>query len=190
MTYDPTLQPGYIDPRSKAKMANDLNAFDRAMSKVSNKATSNLREQLNYNNGDNMLHEAAVTRTVTMPTATAGVQVGNFAVFAMPNANGKNRYDVANMTTGEKIVGGLHLAEGANAIVKLLNRQYSFYSPQIKQILEHEQNYVKFYQDAVSFQRKVKDSPIKDAILETRFSEAKRSAQIVKEKLENYVKIL
>lgn len=179
-----------LDPRIKQKMAKDLNAFDRAISKVATKTTTYLKEHMQH---DNLLHEAAVTRQITSapvaPTATNGMQVGNYAVFSVPNSNGRMRYDVANMTTGEKIVGGLHLAEGANAIVKLLNRQYSFYSPQIKTILEHENNYQKHYQDAVSFQRKVKDSP-RDMILETRFSEAKRSAQMVKEKLEQYVKII
>ena len=191
---------GPVDPYVKQVMTKNLGAFDRAMKKVASKAVNQLKEQMTY---DNMLHEAVVTRTVSAPQTylneqvsnnmpnkpATGMAIGNFAVFTVPNANGKARYDVADMTTGNKLVGGLHLAEGANAIVKLLNRQYSFYSPQIKQILEYENNYVKHYQDAVQFQRKVKSSP-RDMILETRFDEAKRSAQIVKEKLEQYVKTI
>jgi hypothetical protein len=201
------MSSGPVDPKVKAEMKHSLNAFEKAARKAAAKVAAR-----GHNN--RMLGEALHTRQVTPPdylieqmqnqgfhyptqpapqpvhegyqtVPTMGVQVGNYAVFPVPNANGKNRYDVANMTNGQKLVGGLHLVEAANGIVKLMNKGHSFYSPQVKQILEMEEKYVKHYQDAVSFRRKSKEDS-KDAIMETRFEEAKLKAQQVKENLNNF----
>lgn len=187
--------------QQKAKIKNDmakkLNAFDRvakkAAAKVANSARHNpaLREALytkNVEAPNNMLTEAGNSGH-SIPTIS-GVQVGGFAVFPMPNANGKNRYDIVNMKTQQKIVGDLHLVEGANAIVKLLNKGHSFYSPQVKTILDFESTYTKHYQDAVSFKRKITNNPIKDSIMETRFEESKLKANETKTKLLEFSKKL
>ena len=170
--------------QQKAKIKNDmakkLSAFDRVAKKAATKVA-----RMAQNNP--MLAEALHTSSIPQTTAHAGgMQMGKFGVFMIPNENGKMRYDVANETTGQKLIGGLHLAEGANAIVKLLNKGYSFYSPQIKQLLEMEASYVKQYNDALSFRKKIKNNPTKDAILETRFEESKLKANEVKEKLINF----
>jgi len=183
-----------IDPRIKQDMAKKLSAFERVAKKAALKVAQAARS-------DGALFEALHTKHAELPsnylteagqapvaTPTAGMQIGGFAVFAMPNENGKTRYDVVNMTTQQKIVGGLHLAEGANTMVKLMNKGYSFYSPQIKNLLDLENSYVKHYNDAISFSRKVKNSSAKDAVLETRFEESKLKASEVKQKLLEYIK--
>src|SRR5574343_206387 len=181
---------GPVDPKVKAEMKNSLSAFERAAKKAAAKVA-----RAGYGNPmlGEALHTRSVTPPdylieqmqaqglyqPAQPTAPAhhipegyqavpmmGVQTGNFAVFPVPNAAGKNRYDVANMTNGQKLVGGLHLVEAANGIVKLMNKGHSFYSPQIKQILEMEEKYVKHYQDAVVAKRKSKED-VTDAVLET-----------------------
>lgn len=193
---------GPVDPNLKRGMKNDLNA----MAKAAKKAAAKVAQQARHNPA---LLEALNTRPVHAPQnmlteygapdhlrldayqnpaqsiPVMGVQIGNFAVFPVPNSSGKNRYDVANMATGQKLVGDIQLIEAANGIVKLMNKGHSFYSPQIKQILEFEEKYAKHYADALSFKRKAKEAG-KDAILETRFEEAKNCAQAVKENLSKF----
>jgi len=119
------------------------------------------------------------------PTAMQSVK---YAVFPLANQAGKTRYTIADQVSGQKIVEGLHLSEGANAITKMLNGGHSFYSPQIRQILEFEDKYKKHYSDAVSFSRQVKNDTSRDALLETRFNEAKTNALTVKHQLLEFVK--
>ncbi len=180
-----------VDAQAKADMINSLNAFEKASRKAANKIASSAKS-------NNQLNEALHTKLVNVPTqfnetptgkASFGVQVGSYAVFAIPSANGKTRYDVANQTTGEKILGNLHLVEVANSIVSLLNKSYSFYSPQVKTLLEFEEKYSKHYQDALTFKRKSQDDK-KDTILETRFEESKRKALEIRENLKKFVSTL
>lgn len=194
-----------VDPKLKQGMKSDLNAMQRAAERAARKVAQNARhnpallEAMNTRYVEapaNMLTEYGVPQHLqpSQPSFTSppqltipvmGVQTGQHAVFPVPNASGKNRYDVANMTSGQKLVGGLHLVEAANGIVKLLNKGHSFYSPQIRDLLEMEEKYVKHYQDAVSFKRKYQENQ-KDAIMETRFEEAKRSALQIKENVTKF----
>lgn len=166
-----------LDPRVAKDMAKKLSAFDRVSKKVAAKVARSAKT-------NPMLAEALNTKSIPETTAhVGGMQVGKIGLFMIPNESGKTRYDVANEDNGQKIVGGLHLVEGAKAIVKLLNKGYSFYCPQIKTILEMEANYVKQYNDALNFKKKIKNNPTRDAILETRFEESKLKASEIKEKL-------
>lgn len=195
-----------VDPRVKQDMSAKLSAFERIAKRVAGKVARAantdhvLREALHthavapdmlteqYNNIVLTGNTAGYTTPGTVTaTPIASAQTGNFAVFAIPNEAGKTRYDVVNMTTQQKLVGNLHIAEGANTMVKLMNRGYSFYSPQIKSILDLENVYTKHYQDAVSFSRKFKSGGAKDMILETRFNESKLKANEAKQKLLEFV---
>jgi hypothetical protein len=183
-----------VDPRVKSDMAKKLSAFDRVAKKaamlVARSARSDgaLLEALHTKTPANLLTENGMSGYTHPATPTAAMQVGNYAVFAIPNEAGKSRYDVVNMTTQQKLVGGLHLAEGANSIVKLMNKGHSFYSPQVKTLLDLENEYVKHYNDALTFRRKSKASGTQDMVLETRFQESKTKASEVKQKLVEYVK--
>lgn len=176
-----------VDPQAKKEIMNSLSIFE----KVAKKVAKNVAQTAGT---DTQLMNALQTRNITNSMITeqnapiAAVQTGGYAVFAMPNESGKTRFDVVNMHTQSKIVGGLHLAEAANSIVKLLNTGHSFYSPQIKNILDFENSYVKHYQDAVTFKRKSNASSAKDAIMETRFEESKLKAVEAKQKLLEYTK--
>lgn len=168
--------------RIKQGFTSDLSVFERVARKVASKIAYGAKS-------DPVLAEALQTRQVPN-SIHRSVQVGNYAVFSIPNANGKNRYDVADQNSGNKLVGDLYMVETANAIVKLMNKGHSFYSPEIKNLLEFESTYKKHYADAVSLSRKIKNNPMKDAIMETRFTEAKQQAQAVKENLSRFVQKL
>ena len=173
-----------MQAEQKAKIRQDMSKKLRAFDKVASKVSAKIARSAAHNP---MLAEALQVKPIAEgPNHAGGMQVGKFGLFMVPNDSGKTRYDIANETTGQKLVGGLHLIEGANAIVRLLNKGYSFYSPQIKQILEMEANYVKHYNDAISFKKKIKNNPSRDAILETRFEESKLKATEIKEKLSNF----
>ena len=170
--------------KQKAQIRQDMSKKLRAFDRVASKVAAKVARSATHNP---MLAEALQMKPIAeTQNHMGGMQVGKFGLFMVPNESGKTRYDIANETTGQKLVGGLHLIDGANAIVKMLNKGYSFYSPQIKQILEMEANYVKYYNDALSFKKKIKNNPSRDAILETRFEEAKLKASEIKEKLTNF----
>lgn len=189
------VNAGDIDPRIKNDMSKKLAGFDRVAKRAAQKVANAARN-------NPVLAEALYTKHTSIPSnilteggnnlspATSGVQVGGFAVFPVPNSNGKTRYSVVNMNTQQKIIDDLHLVESANGIVKLLNKNYSFYSPQVKTILEFEASYTKHYTDAQSFSRKIKNNPTKDSIMETRFEESKLKANEVKQKLLEFSKKL
>ena len=185
------LDPVMTKKLNEQAMAKTLTAFDKiakkALSKVMQHSNPFLVEQSNHNNNQNMLNEqnhfgTPVNDTMLQPTYTQPAS-NNFAVFAMPNEYGKTRYDIANQATGQKLTGNIALAECANGIVKLLNKGYSFYSPQIKSLLEFEQNYQKYYNDALVFKKKISNNPHRDMIIETRFEESKAKAQETKRRL-------
>lgn len=151
----------------KAAMKNILNKFQNATKSVARTIVHEARSDQAFN-----------TAMHTQQLPNHGVQYHNFAVFPN-NATGKTRYDVVNMTTQQKVTENLYLVETAQAIVKMLNKQYSFYSPQINDILNMETTYIKHYNDAVTFKRKNPDG-FKDAIMETRFNESKNKAGMAK----------
>jgi len=140
---------------------------------------------------DPMLNEAYQTAPVQHPQnpSIIGVQKASHAVFAIPNSDGKTRYEVANINTQQKLIGELKLNETADAIVKLLNRNYSFYSPEVQSVLKLEESYSKHYNDMLSFKRKNKLEPLEE-IHKVRFEDAKAKAIMIKEELTNFNKKL
>lgn len=144
-----------------------------------------LTEEMTYNN---TLNEAIHTQPV-QHQGNHGYAIGNHAVFPEKNAQGKTRYTVANMDNGAPIYEQLRLSSTAECMVRLLNRGYSKYSPEISKVLEFEQRYEKYYNDAKSFAKRSKQSG-RDQLLETRFEEAKHQAKLVKEEAERHLKRL
>jgi hypothetical protein len=133
---------------------------------------------------DQQLFEAVQTKPIENPINNQqGVAVGNFAVFPVRNAQDKTRYTVAETTTGQAVYENLFLSANAESICRLLNRKYSRYSPEVKQVLDLDESYVKHYRDAVHAQKKSKQNA-HDQILETKFQTAKERALEIKEKSE------
>lgn len=166
------------DVKAKQDISKALKSFDKVLKKTSTKV-------IQENMTDPRFKDAVTTRTVPQQpnqNFSYGAQMDKFGVFSIPNNRGKTRYTVADMANQQPVIENLFLSESANAIVKLLNRGYSFYSPEIRTVLDLEEKYVKHYQDASTFKRKCKDAG-RDQILETRFEDAKDRAIAIKEQL-------
>lgn len=170
--------------KQRAGVNKALNAWQR----VANKATQAVVQQARVNP---VMSEALYTKEIQHPTMpnVMGVQTDKYAVYPMNNANGKTRYDVVSMVEQKVICAGLHLNDSASAIVKLLNRNYSFYSPEVKTILGLEESYTKHYNDAVSYKRKAKDNVLNE-VMQIRFDESKDKFLKIKEELINFNKKL
>ena len=157
---------------------------------VFNEVVTHTAEKLSEESqNDSGIRAAINTKEISHPEIPnlLGVQREKYAVFGIPNGQGKTRYDVINLQEEKKVVGGLCLVDSANAIVKLLNNNYSFYSPEVNTVLKLEEKYTKHYNDAVSFQRKYKNSK-QDEVAKIRFDESKEKFLQIKEELINFNK--
>lgn len=176
-----------IDPATLAEINNSLSVFERVASRIAVNTSKSMMTENYPHSSHNMLTEQNSFIPQNQPIAVAnGLQHGRFGIFPI-TSNGKTRYDVADMASGQKVVGELFVMEAANYIAKKLNENYSFYSPQIRTVLELEQKYVKQYNDAIAAKRLVKDTH-RDALLENKFNEAKTKAVNVKQVLLDFIK--
>jgi hypothetical protein len=167
-----------VDPNSGAKMKKLKDLFVNKLDKLAKNTAQNLIREAAF---DPAVHKALNTHTVVKEDvhgASYGVAVGTHAIFPVKNDAGKTRYDVANVTTGQPVAKSIYLYESADAMVKLLNKGYSFYSPEVRDVLMGEETYVKHYNDALTYKRQAQGS--KDLINESRFESSLEKAQQAK----------
>lgn len=133
------------------------------------------------------------TALVTDKTAN-GVKVGSWEIKVSNDCENKT-YDICNVKTDEPLARDLTLYESAVAICKLLNKQVSINSRQIREVLSLEDDYSKARTEAALFKRKARrmnesQNHFEANVAEDRYNESRTLALKFREKLVNISKSL
>ena len=175
-----TFAPGVMTKKDIQGMKMILEKFH----KVANKGIQNLMED---SKTDSELHEALMTKPMK-----DGVQIGIWQIkankFLTPNGQPKSTYDIVSAVDDQVISENLCLYETAYAIVKQLNKGVSPLSKSIREVLNLEEKYLQFKNDAVRFKSKavrcLKEGDSRsNAIFEGRYSDHRDKALMILRKI-------
>lgn len=116
-----------------------------------------------------------------------GVKMGSWEI-KVTEDQGVKTYDVSNVHTGEAIAHDLTLYESALCLCKLLNYHVGINSAQVRDVLDLEDKYARFRQEAVLFKHRMKQRTesgdhVRAAVAEDRYQEARTAALNLREQI-------
>ncbi len=207
-----------VDPKDTAQMAkfmmmtNEINAFTEglaaspstyiappalsAVSAVSADSVNEMKSILSkfYIASGNVVSEASFDRPLRESLVTepipAGARIGNWEIM-VEETEKRKFYSITHVTTKQVLAADLLLYDAAHYLVKHLNEGGRINAPEILDILNAEQSYAAAIHDMRLYKyhlTKHPNSP-KKSIYEDRYTDAKRKAIALREKVEKLADI-
>lgn len=171
----PTAPISGGDVDATADMKRILEAFNKGSEAPLKKIKEEARE-------NRQLRDALITEKTK-----DGVKMGAWEIKVFEE-KGIKYYDVVSTTTGDPIARDLTLYETALSLTKLLNFHVGINSPKIREILDLEEKYSHYRQEAAMFKARSKQrydagDLERGAVAEDRFNEARDTALKYRQKL-------
>lgn len=167
----------------------DINKMKKILENLNSAATGALMEEVeNISNDSSPLNYDSIELV-----AKNSLKYKNYEIIVreVQSLNSlKKVYDIKETETKEIIANDLFLYEAALGIVKFLNRGEPMLSKNIREIINLENTYMRYRQDAAIFKTRLNENknPAKRDLYEDRMVEARSKALKIKEKLEEIAK--